>query len=139
MSLPYTIQTIKNEDNSYFVTIKELPGCMSEGNNLQDAYTIITDAMKAWFETAIEDNIDIPLPESMQETQYSGRVLVRLQKSLHRDLIQDAQKEGISLNSYINNLIITKNTEKNILDKMTSSIYGRKHLRHKNKKELIFS
>jgi len=31
MKLPYTIETTKEDDGSYFIKVKELPGCMSYG------------------------------------------------------------------------------------------------------------
>lgn len=67
LSLPYTIETTANSDGSIFIMVKELPGCMSEGDNIVDAYNIIADAKKLWLETAIEDNLEIPLPEVMRK------------------------------------------------------------------------
>ena len=35
------------------------------------------------------------------EREYSGKISLRLPKSLHRDLIQAAKREGISLNQFL--------------------------------------
>lgn len=65
MALPYTIE-ITPDDGSYFVKVKELEGCMSVGDTKADALSMIEDAMREWFAVAIEDGIEIPLPDTLQ-------------------------------------------------------------------------
>ena len=105
MSLPYTIETIKNEDNTYFIKVKELPGCMSEGDTLEEAYKMINDAIMSWIEVALEEGDNIPLPENMDDKTYSGKILVRVPKRIHRELIIHAKDNNISLNSYSNSVL----------------------------------
>jgi antitoxin HicB len=38
---------------------------------------------------------------SPEEMEYNGKILVRLPKSLHKELIKKAKEEGVSLNQYI--------------------------------------
>jgi antitoxin HicB len=38
----------KEEDGSYFVSIKEHPGCFSVGDTIHEAIEMIEDAKKAW-------------------------------------------------------------------------------------------
>jgi predicted RNase H-like HicB family nuclease len=64
MALPYTI-VITPDNGSYFVKVKELEGCMSVGDTKTDALTMIEDAKREWLKVAIEDDIEIPLPESL--------------------------------------------------------------------------
>ena len=61
---------------------------------------MIEDAMRAWIETALEDGQPIREPRSTDE--YSGRFVVRLPKSLHRDLAVAAERDGVSLNALVN-------------------------------------
>jgi len=50
---------------------------------------------------AVNDDTALPLDTVINEIEgYSGRILVRIPKSLHRQLAQDAKREGISLNQY---------------------------------------
>ena len=50
---------------------------------------------------AKNDDTALPLDTVINEIEgYSGRILVRIPKSLHRQLAQDAKREGISLNQY---------------------------------------
>ena len=42
---------------------------------------------------------EIPLPSYPEE--HSGRLLLRLPKSLHRQLAESAKQDGVSINQYI--------------------------------------
>lgn len=65
MSLPYTIQIKEINDESgryFFATVRELKGCMSDGETIEEAYENIREAMEAWISCAIEYNDPIPEP-----------------------------------------------------------------------------
>ncbi|MBE2200210.1 MAG: toxin-antitoxin system HicB family antitoxin [Anaerolinea sp.] len=103
LQLPYTIEVMRDdsgEQPGWFAKVLELPGCMTQVNSFEELQTMIEDAMYAWILTALEDGIPIPTPRS--DEAYSGRFVVRLPRSLHRQLATAAQREGISLNSYVN-------------------------------------
>ncbi len=91
---------IKNDDGTYFASIKELPGCMTEGETQQEALEMLDDAKLGWLDIAIEDGDEIPLPESLIKKQYSGKFNIRMPKSLHRSLSEGAEVEGVSLNTH---------------------------------------
>jgi antitoxin HicB len=61
---------------------------------------MIQEAMQLWLEVALEEGI--PIPEPRPEADYSGKFVVRVPRSLHRELVQRAEEEGVSLNQYIN-------------------------------------
>jgi antitoxin HicB len=109
MALPYTIEIIPDED-TFFVRIKELDGCMSVGKTKADSLSMIEDAMHEWLSVAIEDGIEIPLPEAMREDRFSGKFPLRLPKSLHRSLAEGAEQDRVSLNQYILMLLSEKHT-----------------------------
>jgi antitoxin HicB len=98
LKLPYTIEMIQESDGSWYVKIKELPGCMSQGDTPEEAIEMIHDAMRAWIEVALEDGM--PVPEPQADEEYSGRFMVRVPRSLHRQLVQTADRQGVSLNAY---------------------------------------
>lgn len=116
MKLPYTIELIPEEDGTYFVKVKELPGCMSAGDTVEEAIEMIHDAMRGWLEVAIEDGLEVPLPDVVKK--YSGRFVVRVPKYLHRNLAEQAKKEGVSLNQFVVSLL----SEKNALEKLLKKI-----------------
>jgi antitoxin HicB len=120
LRLPYTIELRPDNDGSWFVAIKELPGCMSVGDNPEDALTMIHDAQRAWIETALEENI--PIPEPRQEEEYSGNLRIRLAKSLHRRLIEAARQEDVSLNAYCSTVLALALGERPIVQKEKSIV-----------------
>ncbi len=99
MSLPYRITVVREPGAGYFAKVEELPGCMTEGDTREEALTNIEDAMRGWIELALEDGN--PIPEPATGDEYSGRILLRTPKSLHRELVERARREGVSLNQYI--------------------------------------
>lgn len=117
LNLPYTIVIIPDEDN-YFIKIKELKGCFSQGSTIEEAYEMIKDAMVSWLEVSLEEDDEIPLPESMQETNYSGKLSLRMPKSLHKKIANEAKEEGVSINSYIVSCL----SENNAINKLTKII-----------------
>jgi antitoxin HicB len=101
MSLPYTIELRQDpEDKGWFVRVKELRGCMSEGDTPEQALAMIQEAMELWLEVSLEDGL--PIPEPRPDEDYSGKFVVRVPRSLHRDLVEKADREGTSLNQTIN-------------------------------------
>jgi predicted RNase H-like HicB family nuclease len=101
MKLPYNINIkhIEDESGNYFVAnIVELLGCHADGETEIEALKNLKEAMEVWLEVAIENNDKIPLPKT--ESEYSGKFLIRIPKTLHQQLSQKAEKEGISLNQY---------------------------------------
>ena len=101
LSLPYTIEMVQDADgDGWFVRIKELPGCISQGDTPEEALEMIQDAMKGWLEVAIEEGMPIPEPRQLED--YSGKFVVRVPASLHRDLVDQASEEGVSLNQFVN-------------------------------------
>jgi len=70
LNLPYTIELVDEksfDDGGWFVRIKELPGCMSQADNPNEAIEMIRDVMKGWIENAIEDGFSIPEPTNNME------------------------------------------------------------------------
>jgi antitoxin HicB len=100
MNLPYTRELIKEPEGGWFIRIKELPGCMSQGDTVEEAMNMIEDAMLGWLDVSLEDGDSIPEPAPDEE--YSGKFVVRLPRSLHRQLAETAEREGVSLNQFVN-------------------------------------
>jgi len=60
---------------------------------------IFFEPKKAWLETALKDNIKIPEP-SKGVDDYSGKINLRMPKSLHRILAKKVKEEKVSLNQF---------------------------------------
>ena len=100
LSLPYTREIIPEPEGGWFVRVKELPGCMSQGETVEEAMLMIEEAMRGWLESELENGK--PIPEPRPEEEYSGKFIVRVPKSLHRKLAEISGSEGVSLNQWIN-------------------------------------
>jgi antitoxin HicB len=100
LGLPYTIELVAEPAGGWFVAVRELPGCMSEGDTPEEAVDMIRDAMRGWIEISLQEGDPIPEPRSLDD--YSGKFVVRVPRSLHRELVETAAQEGVSLNQYVN-------------------------------------
>jgi len=104
LSLPYTIEVIPDKDEdgqvTLFARVVELPGCMTEADDFTELGEMIEDAKLSWLETALEDGQPIPEPRPIEG--YSGKFVVRVPKSLHRELAEAAERDGVSLNTFVN-------------------------------------
>ena len=102
LRLPYTIEVIRDVGEEYagwFARIVELPGCMTQADTFEELGEMIEDAMRAWIQTALEDGQKIPEPRPVES--YSGKFIVRVPRSLHRALVEFANREGVSLNMFV--------------------------------------
>lgn len=104
LKLPYKFILQQETDGSYFISVKELPGCMSAGASPDEACEMIKDAMKDWIEECQKRGIPIPEPES-DDKKYSGRFITRVSPSLHKALAGLAQEQEISLNLLVNEIL----------------------------------
>lgn len=99
MAMSYRMEIIEDKDEGGFVvSCPDLPGCITCGNTLESAVTNAVDAKKAWIEAALEEGIEIPEPDSLDD--YSGQFKLRIPRSLHKSLVEHSRKEGISMNQY---------------------------------------
>jgi len=97
---PYTRVLIPDEESGAFVAkIIEFPGCIAQGNSPAEAYERLEAAAESWIEAAMEMKQEIPPPTG--DIQYSGRILLRLPRTLHRQAAQRSELEGVSLNQFI--------------------------------------
>lgn len=91
----------EDEGGGYLAYISLLPGCMTDGETVEEAYTNLQDAKREW----IIDMLDrgLPINEPNMKPRFSGRFVVRVPKTLHRLLAEESEREGISLNQFVNN------------------------------------
>src|SRR3972149_9677545 len=96
---PYSRVLVPDSSGRYFAEVLEFPGCFSQGNTPGEAMENLNQAMEAWIEAALDTGQSIPDP--IATAGYSGRVLLRLPKSVHREAARRAEMGGVSLNQYL--------------------------------------
>ncbi len=117
---PYPITFYPAEEGGYVAEIEDLPGCLTQGETLAEAAEAIDECKVAWIETALEDGIEIPAPRT--ETDYSGKFVLRVPKSLHRRLASRARQDGVSLNVEVATLLAGALEAKDETEKLQTSI-----------------
>lgn len=96
----YSIDMAWSEaDACYVATIKEFPGLSAFGDTPEEAAKEAQKAARGFIKVLEEDGEKIPPPEML--TTYSGQTRIRLPKSLHASLSQEAKSQGVSLNTYL--------------------------------------
>lgn len=98
LSLPWNIKIHKVKDESgdyYFGQVQEIPAIRADGDTLEECYNLVMEMLESNLEVMIEDKEKIPEPV---DKTYSGKFNLRLPKSLHKKLAEEAEDEGISLN-----------------------------------------
>ncbi|TVR62567.1 MAG: type II toxin-antitoxin system HicB family antitoxin [Spirochaetaceae bacterium] len=96
---PYKREITRSPDGTWFGQVPELPGCMTEADTPAETLEMLDDAMRAWFETALELGKVIPEPVGDRK-RYSGRFNIRVPSPLHEMLATRAAESGTSLNEY---------------------------------------
>jgi len=84
--------------------VKELPDLAEYGDSFEEAYALAIDSIETTMEVLAEKGRNMPKP-SIPADDYSGRVTLRLPKSLHRALAQAADDEDVSLNQHLVNVL----------------------------------
>ncbi|MDR4934408.1 toxin-antitoxin system HicB family antitoxin [Companilactobacillus paralimentarius] len=106
MKLKYNVKTkeVRIDDDYYIqVYIPELPGLEIYVTSYNDVDQEINSAKKEWFASRIAQEKDIPEP--IRQINKTGRVTLRMSRSLHEKVSYYADEEGVSLNQYLNQLI----------------------------------
>ena len=99
MKMDYRISLRKDEDGDYIAAVDELPGCVADGRSPNKAVENVREAMKSWMTSRAEAGLEIPEPRDASE--YSGKLVIRMPRSLHKKLSALAACEGASLNQHI--------------------------------------
>lgn len=103
VNLQYPVTLYPDPEGGYVAQIKDLPGCLTQGETLEETIANLNEARELWIETAYDAGDDIPLPST--DDTFSGKLLLRMPKSLHRRLAETAEREGVSLNQHIVSLL----------------------------------
>jgi antitoxin HicB len=99
LALNYHKRLYQDDEGDWIVEIDDLPGCLADGKTPDEAVKNSREAMRSWMESRLSSGLDIPEPSILDE--YSGRLLLRMPKYIHRRLAIQSQQEGSSLNQYI--------------------------------------
>jgi antitoxin HicB len=100
---PYGRVVIPEADGTFRAEITEFPGCIATGETAAQALTNLESVAASWLASVIARGQKIPAP--LETMGFSGKLVLRLSKSLHRKAAYIAAREGVSLNSFIANSV----------------------------------
>ncbi len=103
LALSYHRRLYQDDEGDWIAEVDDLPGCIADGKTPDEAIANSREAMRVWMESRISSGLDIPEPSIADD--YSGRILLRMPKYIHRRLAIQAQQEGSSLNQFIVSLL----------------------------------
>jgi antitoxin HicB len=106
VELPYPVTLVQDADGEggdWVATVDVLPGCTARGDTPPEALDAVSEAMTEWLQAAAREGRDAPDPKSLQS--HSGRLLLRMPQTLHAELSRVAERESVSLNQFITDVL----------------------------------
>ncbi|HCB13891.1 MAG TPA: toxin-antitoxin system HicB family antitoxin [Gammaproteobacteria bacterium] len=84
--------------------VKELPDLIEYADSPEEAYALAVDGIETTAKMLSEKERVMPVPTS-PANDFSGRVTLRVARTLHRSLAEAADEEGVSLNQHLVNIL----------------------------------
>jgi predicted RNase H-like HicB family nuclease len=95
----------EDDGGGYMITFPDLPGCMSDGETLEDTLANGRDAFNGWIAAQVDMTREIPAPTHYDDEGKPVKFVQRLPRSLHASLQARAKIEGVSINTLVLALI----------------------------------
>jgi antitoxin HicB len=96
----FTVRPLSpDEGGGYLIEFPDLPGCMSDGDTIEEAIANGRDAKAEWIDAMREAGRPVAMPGDSTDRGYSGKWQIRAPRWLHRYLTERAEREGVSLNA----------------------------------------
>ena len=97
----FTVRPLsKEEGGGYLVEYPDIPGCMSDGETVEEAIAHGREALQDCLEVFKESGRKLPKP-SVEAAQWRQR----LPRTLYSKLTAQAETEGVSINSLVTAII----------------------------------
>ncbi len=97
----FTVRPLtKEEGGGYLVEYPDIPGCMSDGETIEEAISHGREALRDCLAVLKESGRKVPKP-SIEAAQWRQR----LPRTLYSKLTKQAKMEGVSINSFVTAVI----------------------------------
>ncbi len=94
---PFSIRPLTVEEGGgYLIEFPDLPGCMADGETIEEAVREGKDALRSWIETMRDLRGEIPPSPAEAHGSVDDQALVRVPRPLHRLLAKRARTQGVS-------------------------------------------
>ncbi len=99
----YEIRVVPKKDcegNIYWTAFyPAIEGCVGGGESLEEAVADAKENLEIFLEYLKDEKLI--LPEEYAENEYNGKIALRLAKSTHKKVSEMAEREGISINTFL--------------------------------------
>ena len=97
----YSFGVVWSEDDACFIgRVDEFPSLAAHGSSQEKALREIRHVVEYVLEDLAAEKEIAPIP--LSKRAFSGKLNVRMPKTLHRRLAAESEREGVSLNNWIN-------------------------------------
>jgi predicted RNase H-like HicB family nuclease len=96
LRLPYARILIPEADGRFSAEILEFPGCLAQGDTVDEAFADLERAAELWLNVSLK--LKQPIPPPSANHGYSGKFALRLPRDLHRLVARKAERDGVSVN-----------------------------------------
>jgi predicted RNase H-like HicB family nuclease len=99
----YSVSLFRTEidgENVFEARVSELPGIVGYGDTAAEAHAMVIEAIQKLAEMADADGESLPAP-TPRDSQYSGRITLRMSQALHRLARATADREGVPMNALL--------------------------------------
>ena len=103
------VKPVKYKDGTaeWCAEFPAVKGCIGVGSTAEEAIKEAFANLDFHLDALRKAGLPIPM-EDDHAIEYSGKVLLRMSKSLHQQIAHVAEQEGTSLNSFINEALTYK-------------------------------
>jgi antitoxin HicB len=106
LNLPFPVTLVRDDhgvEEEWVATVDALAGCSARARTPEEALDGVAGAVAEWLEAAGREGRDVPDPKALQS--HSGRLLLRMPQTLHAELTRVAERESVSLNQFITDIL----------------------------------
>ncbi len=103
MRYGFDVQKMEVEGHEFYcIKSKCLKGCVAQGETVDEALKLFEELERECIKTSKKYGIPIPEEIVAKNIEYSGKILLRIPKSLHHEIAELSIIEGVSINQCIN-------------------------------------
>jgi len=117
---PYTRVLIPEQEGGYSAEILEFPGCYSQGETAEEAIQNVEEAARNWIEATLASGK--PIPDPSTDYEHGGKIALRLPRSLHRQAMRLAERDGVSLNHWLTTAIAARIGAEDLCNRLAERI-----------------
>lgn len=99
MALPYRMEILPDRyEGGFVVRFPDLPGCVTTGETIEEAYAMSQDAKRAWLSASLEDGYPIPEPGPVYtpEEEFDIHIPHRMRDAIARA----SERDGVSVKQF---------------------------------------